>query len=461
MRIMIQLRKRFSTLWTSNSERNLEVNGAGSATEEEEKEGNSPRESPEESHDTRLNGYLTSPSDSNSNNYNENKNDALINSTRNIVRLRIREETKQDHHQECGGEEAPLAPQRVLNLAQPWGSTDANPPKDWSSQHHSTAATTFRSSRGRRGRGRRPGMEQEGDFSGGAIVFCDAAGSSNSGSVAPVHPKTTAAADASTTALTALTSPSSVRLGERRADGQQWQQRSSTKRKQSAAPGKKAGRGEGKGDDFTATGTATAVMNYQLVEFKPTRRRRTCPADSTFVSPMKRSTPSRSTMAIVHTSTTAITSLPQQQLSQEEDEDASALHARLFPPSHLIFRSGFLKAIASRRRRGRRSSGGRGDGSSDKSKKGRSSNRLKRRGKELHALIASRALNAAYSLQHPTGGEVKDGDDSATVEAAAAVVPRNAIEEDPVWERVKRQELEEEEEAEKRVQARLGRLRAL
>lgn len=334
-----------------------------------------------------------------------------------------------DKEDYCDGESESTKAVRVLELVHPWGSSHESPPANWSSRHCSPTTKTFTPTRTR---GRRRG--RDGD------VFRN---------------KTTAGTLQPTTTLTTHVSPSSL--------VEDWgveQRRLSAKRQ----------RGVGGGGNEYLTVTFSAgdrakfeqptnggVGDQQRCNANPYRHWRPCPADSTFVSPMKRS--ARLAPEDTHPSNGIATEEDVKLLETKadaEDDNEEAYHARLFPPSHLIFRSGFFKVLAHRRRRKEVTKT-----AANKGKRGLSSTRFKRRTREIHALIVTHALNAAHPSRD--AAEVEGGDASAMVEAAvaAAAARRSRIEEDAVWERVERNELEEEEEAERRAEARRGRLEML
>lgn len=259
---------------------------------------------------------------------------------------------------------------RVIELANPWGSADPTPPENWCSQHYSPTATTFKSVSEYR---LQRAVRRQNDPCMGAAGF------------------------------TQTSRPFLLRKHR-----EEHQTHSSTKRKKQAA----VTTGERDGS------TTTAPRGH---ENKPTpcrHRRRTCPADSSFVSPMKRST------SQAPYDTTGTTSL----------EDDTAYHNRLFIPSHLVFRPGCCKGLAG---------------------KGRASNRFKRR-------TTFNSAYPAHAAEEPAVAEESTRPATVTVEAVARTTPtRSAIEDDPMWERLKRREEEAEEEANKRGAARRKRINAL
>lgn len=468
---MQNLRRRFATLWPSTSTRDLQARDAGDHAGAAEEVGDHSGATPSSS---RANGQLLSSRATDGTPASEQHLPPVgIDSSSSTGRLRGRAEGIGDP---LGDDTLVPATPRVLKLAHPWGSADPTPPQNWSSQHHSPTRTTFKSAS--KARLRRPVRGEDDAFS-DAAVFSDAVVLSDSHSINNNNADMTttqsaAAAAAATTTVTALTSPSTLLVEHR----EEQQTRSSTKRKQRGAAE------TGGEDNFTTTAAARGGGDGnsmdQLVKPKPYRRRRTCPADSTFVSPMKRSTSQATYSATGTTPFKAETA--QLALHEEDEEEASAHHARIFPPSHLIFRAGFFKALSGRRRRRPRGSSaaatekstetkpGDGGGSSggnttSDSSKGQPPNRFKRRTKDLHALIARHAFNSAYSAQAGTDGAAAEEaarEARVMVEAAAvAAARRSGIEGDAVWERVNRHELEQDEEAEKRGAARLRRLQAL
>lgn len=428
---MHSLRRRFATLWPSNSIQDLQAREDGDDWgEAEEKEEGREASSP------RTNGRFSSFPGT----------DSTPGSSRTSGKLRG--EGIRDPRED---KELVPATARVLTLAQPWGSADPIPPKNWSSQHHSPTMTTFHSASKRRLP--RPVLRQEDTFddsaSSGAAVLSDSSSINNTADRMRTT-KSEAVAAAVVNTMSGITS-STFQLVEH---DEKQQTRSSTKRKQGGA----------------------AETGGKVGKPKPYRRQRTCPADSAFVSPMKRSISYATHSATGMTPSQAETAA--QLLQHEDDEEVSAHHSRLFPPSHLVFRAGFFKALAGRRSRRNAAAtakpgifggngggaGGGGDSTSDSSK-GRSSNRFKRRTKDLHARIARHALLSAYP---PPDGSEGIAAEEAMKEAvvngtatAAAMARRSRIEGNAIWERVNRHELEQDEEAEKRAAARRRRLEIL
>lgn len=110
--------------------------------------------------------------------------------------------------------------------------------------------------------------------------------------------------------------------------------------------------------------------------------RRTCPADSTFVSPAaaKRSVSYCASAAGVPANAVTV-----------DEEELELEHRRSSTPSRLIFRAGFFKALL---------------GTRASAKRARSATKLKRKTRELQAAIIRQAFHSAHP---PHEGESEDG----------------------------------------------------
>ncbi|CAM9267852.1 unnamed protein product, partial [Hapterophycus canaliculatus] len=193
---------------------------------------------------------------------------------------------------------------------------------------------------------------------------------------------------------------------------------------------------------------ATGSNRRQELQKAP-RRRRTCPADSTFVSPSAKRPVRAHASAAAGASATAVA------LAAREDEEELE-RRRSSTPSRLTFSAGFFKALR---------------GSRAAAKRARSATKLKRKTRELQAAAARQAFLSAHSEQEGSGGG--GGGEERKEEGvqrrsrggegggdARSLSLRDEVDGE-IWRRVNLAEAEHSREAEEKAMARLGRLRNL
>ncbi|CAB1117146.1 unnamed protein product [Ectocarpus sp. CCAP 1310/34] len=170
--------------------------------------------------------------------------------------------------------------------------------------------------------------------------------------------------------------------------------------------------------------------------------RRTCPADSTFVSPAaaKRSVSYCASATGVPTNAVAA-----------DEEELELEHRRSSTPSRLIFRAGFFKALL---------------GTKAVAKRARSATKLKRKTRELQAEIIRQAFHSAHPPHEggsDDGGEEERKEEGVPRRIKGATGELSAREEEGVemWRRVNVAEEEHGKAAEEKAMARMRRLKNL
>lgn len=258
----------------------------------------------------------------------------------------------------------------VRPLSHPWGTSAASPPAGWSSSSSLLGSTAAGTAERRRSRRRIADLAgNSGDFEPSRPAFdaptapTSASHSSlatGGGGIMVVVGAAAAAATYSTDQLgvaSAFDNGGRIRIGA------------------AGAPGCSASkRPRGDDDDGLAAARVDGLGGGGGAQPQPPRRRtRTCPADSTFVSPVK---------AIVD----------QDLADVAEDEE---LELRAWPASRLIFRAGFMKALKGGRAAARRA---------------RSATKIRRRTRELHAMLIRHTFHVAHSAQGAAAGEEETDD---------------------------------------------------
>lgn len=282
------------------------------------------------------------------------------------------------------------SPPRLLSLSHPWGTSDPRPPPGW----ESSSSLKRRHIRANQYRLRRRGGEKAAD---GHLQS-----PADRGALADLGVPAGAAGS-----LQQQQSPPEAVAGRRRRgredeeeeDEEACAYRRSTSFRGNAAATKRPrasqeqadgarlldGGGEPEPDeegDLDQQRRRRRLRQQQQQQQAPIRRR-TCPADSTFVSPAAK----RSVGYCA--STVGATAVA---LAADQDEEELE-HRRSSTPSRLIFRAGFFKAL-----RGGRAA----------AKRARSATKLKRKTRELQAAIVRRAFHSAHP-PHEDGREDAGG----------------------------------------------------
>ncbi|CAM9806839.1 unnamed protein product [Ectocarpus sp. 12 AP-2014] len=324
------------------------------------------------------------------------------------------------------GADEHTSPPRLLSLSHPWGTSDPNPPPGW-------ASSSSRPASQRRSHGELLHVRH------------------HSGS--DRYENGTAAGDGRPSTHTDLGSPAAA-LGAAAglgaaADGGGRRRRTREEEEECAyrtgtylgnTKRHRAEEKEEQQEQLTANGGEEGLDRRRQASYRFLRR--TCPADSTFVSPAaaKRSVSYCASAAGVPANAVAA-----------DEEELELEHRRSSTPSRLIFRAGFFKALL---------------GTRAAAKRARSATKLKRKTHELQAAIIRQAF---HSTHPPHEGGSEDGGEE---ERKEEIVPRrikgatgelSAREEEglEMWRRVKLAEEEHGKAAEEKAMARMRRLKNL
>lgn len=288
---------------------------------------------------------------------------------------RIDHERKEENAEEPS---PPRSPPRLLSLSHPWGTSDPRPPPGWTSSCSSQRPHASNSNRPRRRGGAADGHLS---FHVDLGAPSAAAGSPPSSSPPPAD-------------------QAAERIDRRRRrrgredekdEGEACAYRSTSYRSTSYrgnAAAAKRHRAEEQVEERLTNGTGGGEPGDEEEELnqqqrwrqqQASRRQRTCPANSTFVSPAAKRPPSYCTSTV---GATAVA------LAADEDQEELE-HRRSSTPSRLIFRAGFFKALR---------------GSRAAAKRARSATKLKRKTRELQAAIVRQAFHSAHPPQEDGGG---------------------------------------------------------
>lgn len=425
---MLHLRKTFSTLWPA-ADREGDREGSPGAEGEIEEIQNNDNSSPPVT--IIANGApvdVTAASNEAGTTVVNGSHDT-ISTGHNLDDSRRGEERQREerHAEQQQKQQQPQNRPRVLRrLAHPWGSSDAVPPTNWSSK--SSSAVPSEPYQGRRR------LHED--------AFRDTDDDDDNDD-----------ADNLATAIVPITLGGAWGLDH---------MRTSTKRQRGDDPDMYAMftadiNNSLKNLNINGGNTGLALQQQQQQQQPRGQQRRTCPADSTFISPVKR----------------RILSHSEKHAKPSEEEET---HVRAFPPSHLIFRAGFFKALAGRRSASATSrrfagrppvttisktttitttNGGINNGPSI---------RLRRRTGEMHALLVRHAFHAAYPSYTPEKQDGEQGQAGVMVIAGVAGgrKGRDGGEgDDEVRERVNRTEMEKSVQADRIAEARLRRLETM
>ncbi|CAN0051945.1 unnamed protein product [Ectocarpus sp. 4 AP-2014] len=334
------------------------------------------------------------------------------------------------------GADEHTSPPRLLSLSHPWGTSDPNPPPGWASS--SSRPASQRRSHGKLLHVRHHSGSDR--YENGTAVG-DGRPSTHTDLGSP------AAALGAAAGLRAAAGLGAVAGLGAAADGVGRRRRTREEEEECAyhtgtyLGNTKRHRAEEKGEQqeqLAANGGEEGLDRRRQASSRFLRR--TCPADSTFVSPAKRSVSYCASAAGVPANAVAA-----------DEEELELEYRRSSTPSRLIFRSGFFKALL---------------GTRAAAKRARSTTKLKRKTRELQAAIIRQAFHSAHPPHEgrsENGGEEERKEESVPRRMKGATGELSAWEEESLemWRRVNVAEEEHGKAAEEKAMARMRRLKNL
>lgn len=287
------------------------------------------------------------------------------------------------------------APPRLLCLSNPWGTVDPRPPPGWTSSSSRPVSqrralnSSSSSVRARRIVYNADGRDENGSANNRASLRVVDLSFPATTTVAPPGSPSTAVAMPAAAGGARNTGRRRFRDGDGEDDergdrgiGYGGSSASATKRYRATDGERSNGGGTGGGGGSEEAKGSNGRQELQ----KAFRRRRTCPADSAFVSPSAKR-PLGNGASTAAAGTTAVA------LAAHEDEEELE-RRRSSTPSRLTFSAGFFKVLR---------------GSRAAAKRARSATKLKRKTRELQASVVRQAFLSAH-LEEQEGSRDEGGD---------------------------------------------------